>query len=92
MKIVVRARVEDDLDRIFAWIEKDNPHAAANMIRRIRDRIGRLALSSLAEMGRRGREAGTRELVEGPYIIVYEVYRHRDEVHILAVFHGARNR
>jgi plasmid stabilization system protein ParE len=70
MRIIVRARVEDDLDRIFAWIAKDNPRAAANMIRRIRDRIGRLALSSLAEMGRPGREPGTRELVEGPYIVV----------------------
>jgi toxin ParE1/3/4 len=92
MKILVRARVEDDLDRIFAWIAKDNPGAAANMIRRIRDRIGRLALSALAEIGRPGREPGTRELVEAPYIIVYEVRRDRDEVHILAIFHGAQNR
>jgi plasmid stabilization system protein ParE len=62
------------------------------MIRRIRDRIGRLAHSSLAEMGRPGRERGTRELVEGRYIIVYEVHRSRNEIHILAIFHGAQDR
>lgn len=43
-------------------------------------------------MGGPGREPGTRELVEAPYIIVYEVHRERHEVHILAIFHGAQNR
>jgi plasmid stabilization system protein ParE len=62
------------------------------MIRRIRDRIGRLSLSSLAETGRPGREPGTRELIEGPYIIVYEAHRDHDEIHVLAIFRGAQNR
>ena len=92
MKVVVRARVDDDLEGIFAWIAKDNPNAAANMIRRLRERIDRLAHPVLAEMGRSGREPGTRELVEKPYIIVYEVHRERNEIEILAIFHGARNR
>ena len=47
MKIVVRATADEDLDRIFAWIAKDNPRAAGGMIRRIRQRIGRLATPGL---------------------------------------------
>jgi toxin ParE1/3/4 len=92
MKIIIRVRVEEDLDRIFAWIAKDSPRAAANMIRRIPRSNRRLAVSSPAEMGRPGREPGTRELVEAPYIIVYEVHRDRGETHVLAIFHGAQNR
>ena len=92
MKVIIRARVDEDLERIFNWIAKDNPRAAANMIRRIRDRIDQLGHSALAEMGRPGRDPGTREFVEKPYIIVYEVHHEGDEIEILAVFHGAQNR
>jgi plasmid stabilization system protein ParE len=43
-------------------------------------------------MGRPGRVSGTRELVEAPYIIVYEVRETSDEIVIIAMFHGARDR
>jgi toxin ParE1/3/4 len=43
-------------------------------------------------MGRVGRDPATRELLEGPYIIVYEIHEARDEIVVLAVVHGARNR
>jgi plasmid stabilization system protein ParE len=33
MKIVIRQKADDDLDGIFAWIEKDNPRAAVEVIR-----------------------------------------------------------
>jgi len=42
MKIVVRAKADQDLDGIFAWIAKDNPRAAIDVIRRLRNRIGTL--------------------------------------------------
>jgi plasmid stabilization system protein ParE len=32
------------------------------------------------------------ELIERPYIIVYEVREQRPEIVVLAVFHGARRR
>jgi plasmid stabilization system protein ParE len=51
MKVIIREAAEDDLDRIFAWIAKDNPRAAADMVSRIRDRITRLELDPLAQMG-----------------------------------------
>jgi plasmid stabilization system protein ParE len=34
MKIVVLKKADEDLDHIFEWIAKDNPRAAANVVRR----------------------------------------------------------
>ncbi len=78
MNILIRARAAEDLTEIFAWIARDNPAAAADTVRRIRRRLGRLGTPGLAHMGRPGRVAGTRELVEAAYIIVYEVREHHD--------------
>ena len=63
MKIVIRQKADDDLDGIFAWIEKDNPRAAVEVIRRIREKIGLLLTEGVAHMGRPGRDEGTRELI-----------------------------
>ena len=60
MKIVVRAKADEDLDGIFTWIAKDSPRAAVAVIRRIRQRIGRLAVAGLENMGR---PASTQEPV-----------------------------
>jgi toxin ParE1/3/4 len=92
MKIVIREQVDADLDRIFEWIAKDSPHAAAEIIRHIRQRIGRLATPGLEHMGRPGLDPGTRELVEPPYLIVYEVHEAREEIEVLYIVHAARNR
>jgi len=92
MKIIVPEKADADLDYIFGWIAQTNPRAATDMIRRIRARIGKLETPSLARMGRPGLEEGTRELVEAPYIIVYEVLEGPGEVHILYIVHGAQDR
>jgi len=92
MKIILRENADEDLEAIFAWIANDNPRAAADIIRRIRDRIGRLATPGLEHMGRLGLDPGTRDLIEPPYIIVYEVNEAREEIEILYIVHGARNR
>ncbi len=42
-------------------------------------------------MGRPGLDPGTRELIEYPYIIVYEVHEARGEIVVLAVVHGAQD-
>jgi toxin ParE1/3/4 len=91
MNVIVRESAEDDLDRIFAWMAKDNPRAAAEMVSRIRDRINRLELNPLAHMGRPGLVEGTRELVEYPYIIVYTVFDERREIVVLSIVHGAQD-
>jgi toxin ParE1/3/4 len=90
VKVVIREPAARDLDDILDWILKDNPQAAARLVRRILTRIERLAV--LPHVGRPGLRAGTRELVEPPYIIVYIVDEPADEITVLAIFHSARNR
>ena len=80
------------LHRIFAWIARDNPRAALNMIARIEDKVMRLESPELTYMGRPGLVEGTRELLEWPYIIVYKVYEDREEVVIVSIAHGAQDR
>lgn len=92
MNVVLRQAALDDLDRIHAWIAKDNPQAANRMLARIRDRIALLEIDALAHMGRPGIVAGTRELIEYPYIIVYTVDEAHRGIVILAVLHGAQER
>ena len=92
MKVVFHEDVRDDLRRIFNWIGRDNPAAAERLIARILDKIERLESLELVHMGRPGLVDGTRELLEGPYIIVYRVDEERGEVVVGAVVHGARKR
>jgi plasmid stabilization system protein ParE len=92
MRIVVREAAAGDLDEILDWISRDNPRAAAALTRRILARIERLATPGLSHMGRPGLVEGTRELVEPPYIIVYTVDVSADEISVLAILHGARDR
>jgi toxin ParE1/3/4 len=90
MKVLIREAAEADIERAVAWIAKDNPSAAMNAVARISEQINRLEVDSLAEMGRPGRIAGTRELITFPYIIVYRILEELGELHVLAVVHGAR--
>ena len=92
MRVTFDPAASDELDRIFAWIAKDNPRAAYEMIARIEAKVTRLATPELAHMGRPGLVEGTRELLEWPYIIVYKVYEDRGEIVIVSVVHGARDR
>jgi toxin ParE1/3/4 len=92
MRVIIRESAEADLDRIAEWIANDSPSAAARMVATIRDRIGLLETDELAHMGRPGLVEGTRELLEYPYIIVYQVREDRGEVVVLSIVHGARDR
>lgn len=92
MRIVFDPRASDDLDRIFAWIAKDNRRAAHAMIARIEERISPLATPGLAHMVRPGLVEETRELVEPPYIVVYKVDEDRGEIAVLTIAHGAQDR
>jgi toxin ParE1/3/4 len=92
MRVVVREAAARDLDDIFDWISKDSPRAAAKLVSRILGRIDRLTIPGLTHIGRPGLVEGTRELVETPYIVVYAVDEAADEITVLAIVHGARDR
>jgi plasmid stabilization system protein ParE len=92
MKVRFEPGASDDLDRVFAWIAKDNPRAASEMIARIEAKVMQLATPELTNMGRPGLVAGTRELLEWPYIVVYRIDEVREEVVVVSIVHGARDR
>jgi toxin ParE1/3/4 len=92
MRVTFDPAARDELDDIFRWIAKDSPRAAHELIARIEAKVMRLALPELAHMGQPGFVEGTRELLEWPYIIVYKVLEDREEIVVLSVVHGARDR
>lgn len=73
------------LDDIGAYIEQDNPDAAARVVARIVTAVD--MLSELPATGRAGRIKGTREVVlaDIPYIIPYRVGR---DIEIITVMHA----
>ena len=89
-KVVWTEPAADDLVATVKHISKDSPAFAATVAQRICD-----AVDSLAELSQRGRPfpdpafPSFRELIVGPYRLVYEVELERVIVH--GVFHGSRD-
>ena len=77
------------LEAAWAFIARDNPAAADDLVKRILDASD--ALGRYPLMGRAGQVRGTRELVilSTPFILVYRIEQQR-EIAVLALFHGAR--
>jgi toxin ParE1/3/4 len=75
-----------DLESLYTYIFEDNPTAADTTVDSIL--AGIAALQRHPAMGRKGRVAGTRELVVAPYVAVYRV--RRTELEIVSIIHGAR--
>ncbi len=78
-----------ELDEARAYIARERPRAAAEMVRRVREAID--GLRRFPERGRSGREPGTRELVvpRTPFVVPYR--NSGREIQILAVLHGRRD-
>ncbi|WAJ30055.1 type II toxin-antitoxin system RelE/ParE family toxin [Antarcticirhabdus aurantiaca] len=77
-----------DVEQIQDFVAKDSPVAARRLAQALISRSTAI-LADNPSAGRAGRVADTRELVvSGTAFIV--VYRLRQSVEILAVFHGAR--
>ena len=86
MQVVWTARALRDLASLRAYIARERPAAAERRVEQILAAAVRLA--QFPESGRRGRRAGTRELVvnQTPYLLPYRV---RGEViEVLRVLHG----
>ena len=92
MRVRFDRRASEDLDHIFAWIAKDRPRAASQIIARIEAKVMRLQTPGLSHIGRPGLVEGTRELIERPYIIAYRIDEELDEIVVVAVVHGAQDR
>jgi plasmid stabilization system protein ParE len=92
MRVVFDADALNDVERIFEWHARINRRAAETLIARIFGKAERLETPGLADMGRPGLDPGTRELIEFPYIIVYEVREGSGDIVILSIVHGAQDR
>lgn len=76
------------LAEAFAFVAEDNERAARSVVRKIWKAVDVLRRHPLA--GRKGRVAGSRELVVRgtPFVVGYQTKG--NEVQILAVWHAAR--
>ena len=89
MEIRWSAPAAEDLERICAWIERDNPEAASRVATIIYE--GCSQLKDFPNMGKQSRMPGRRELPFPPlaYVVVYQVKG--DAVEISRIFHGAQD-
>jgi len=78
-----------DLSEIVDHIAESNPAAAPKVAAGLHDAAARLGPHP--RVGRRGRVAGTRELVVPrlPFVIVYRM--RPDRIEVVRVIHGRRN-
>jgi toxin ParE1/3/4 len=92
MKLRLTLDAERQLDAIERHIRSENPQAAVRVLREIFEALE--LLTQYPAIGRPGRREGTRVwVVRGrPYIVVYEASEEYDELVVLSVYHGARNR
>jgi toxin ParE1/3/4 len=78
----------EELVAAYEYIASENPAAAERITNHIWDTVDLLA--GYPRAGRKGRVAGTRELVipGTPFVVAYKV--EKNEVWVLAVMHAAR--
>lgn len=88
MRLIWTRRATLDLAEIRSYIVHENSRAASRVAARIREAAARL--SDHPNLGRPGREPGTRELVitRTRYVVAYTVQE--EAVTVLAVVHSAR--
>ena len=90
MQVRWSAPAADDLERICAWVEQDNPDAARRIAKIIYDGCGQLG--QFPHLGRPSRRmSGRRELPFPPlpYVAVYQVKE--SVIEISRIFHGAQD-
>lgn len=87
-EIVWEPEAESDLDDILAYIAKDNIEAAIYVTNEIYQQVSKMG-SQVSRRGKKGRVAGTYELVivRTPYIAVY--IKKGALLRILRILHGA---
>jgi toxin ParE1/3/4 len=80
-------KAADDLERIFARIQKENSAAAREVVKTLYK--GCTTPKAFPNCGRAGRMKGRRELIFPPYIVVYQVKEH--VVEISRIYHAAQD-
>jgi plasmid stabilization system protein ParE len=89
--VVWSATALGHLEAIREYISQTSPFYAERMVQRILDRAPQLA--AFPDSGRVVSEVGRsdiREVIEGPYRVIYR--RTAERLEVLAVVHGRQNR
>lgn len=88
MKVRLTSRASQQLLSAYDYLQATNSSAAASQMKRIFDSIDLLERFPLA--GRKGRIAGTREMVvpRTPFIVAYAIVG--KEIHVLAILHASQ--
>jgi toxin ParE1/3/4 len=90
-KVILTPRCLDDLRDIVTFIAKDNPDRARTFGNELIDRA--LAVANFPELGRVVPEIGeptVREVIHGPYRIIYEIFPDSQIIYVMRFWHGAR--
>ena len=89
MKVLWSHTALGHLTNIFEYIRRDSPRYAQRMVDRITARSKQIAHApELAPVVAEYGDPAVREVLEGPYRVIYRV--ESDAVIVLAVIHGAR--
>ena len=89
--VILTPQSQDDLAHIVRYIAKDNPHHARAFGNHLIDKA--LSIGAFPERGRVVPEAGepsVREIIHGPYRIIYEVFSAPTVIYVLRFWHAAR--
>jgi toxin ParE1/3/4 len=87
--VILTPQALEDLQQIVSFIARDNPERARSFGNELIDRA--LSLANLSERGRITPELSdesVREIVHGPYRIIYETLSKK--IYVLRFWHGAR--
>ena len=90
-KVILTPQSIDDLKEAVVFIAPHNPERARSFGNELIDRA--LTLATFPERGRVVPEIGepaVREIIHGPYRIIYEVFPEQRVVYVLRFWHGAR--
>jgi plasmid stabilization system protein ParE len=90
-KVILTPQSISDLKEIVAFIAKENPERAHTFGNELIDRS--LSVANFPELGRVVPEIGepaVREIIHGPYRIIYEILFDAGSIFVLRFWHGAR--
>ncbi len=89
IKVIVAKGARDDLEEILEYLRADSPHTAAKIVTQLLERLKRLPrFPTSGRMIPELAEASFREIIAGPYRIMYRLETKR--LVILRVVHGKR--
>jgi len=89
--VILTPQSQDDLAHIVRYIAKDNPDHARAFGNLLIDKA--LSIGALPERGRvvpEVNEPSVREIIHGPYRIIYEVFHDPTVIYVLRFWHAAR--